>query len=206
MPEYIKWDAPGVEVEQPGEKEKIKEVAEQFNRLQMMNFDEHHHCLQGTHLKTQGVILGLPWWFGTGTLTPRLIVRCRKIHRPQQPPSSSCPRHVFKARHIRCHYAVLFAHPQDCAGQCSRATWHGHEDLWHQGRKKSGARTSTLKTGRSITIPSWNFAILKPPMRSPSLWRGISTTYRSLQRNFLSVPMRTSRPFQYRFPRNTAST
>lgn len=69
MPEYIKWDAPGVEVEQPGEKEKIKEVAEQFNRLQMMNFDEHHHCLRGTHLKTQGVILGLPWWFRTGTLT-----------------------------------------------------------------------------------------------------------------------------------------
>lgn len=48
-------DAEGVEVEQPGEKEKIKQVADQFNRFQMMNFNEHHHCLRGTHLKTQGV-------------------------------------------------------------------------------------------------------------------------------------------------------
>lgn len=50
-------DAPGVEVIQPGEKEKIQAVAEQFNRFQMMNFNEHHHCLRGTHLKTQGVRL-----------------------------------------------------------------------------------------------------------------------------------------------------
>lgn len=52
---YIKWNADGVELEQPGEKEKIAEVAAQFNRFQMMNFNEHHHCLRGTHLKTQGV-------------------------------------------------------------------------------------------------------------------------------------------------------
>ena len=50
-------DAPGVEVVQPGEEEKIKEVAEQFNRLQMLNFNEHMHCLRGTHLKTQGASL-----------------------------------------------------------------------------------------------------------------------------------------------------
>jgi hypothetical protein len=50
---YVKWNAPGVEVEQPGEKEKIQEVSDQFNRMQMMNFNEHHHCLRGTHLKTQ---------------------------------------------------------------------------------------------------------------------------------------------------------
>jgi hypothetical protein len=55
MPEYIHWDAPGVESEQPGEPEKIKQVSEQFCRFQMMNFDEHHHALRGTHLKTQGV-------------------------------------------------------------------------------------------------------------------------------------------------------
>lgn len=48
-------DAPGVEVIQPGEEEKIQEVADQFNRFQMMNFNEHHHCLRATHLKTQGV-------------------------------------------------------------------------------------------------------------------------------------------------------
>ena len=53
--QYIRWDAEGVEVEQPGEKEKIWEVSEQFKRMQMMNFNEHHHCLRGTHLKTQGV-------------------------------------------------------------------------------------------------------------------------------------------------------
>lgn len=52
---YIKWDAEGVEVQQPGEKEKIQEVSDQFNRFQMMNFNEHMHCLRGTHLKTQGV-------------------------------------------------------------------------------------------------------------------------------------------------------
>ncbi|KAK4933932.1 hypothetical protein LTR66_015813, partial [Elasticomyces elasticus] len=56
--EYIKWDAEGVEHEMPGEKEKIKEVSDQFNRFQMMNFNEHHHCLRGTHLKTQGCVVG----------------------------------------------------------------------------------------------------------------------------------------------------
>ncbi|KJX95874.1 catalase like protein [Zymoseptoria brevis] len=55
---YIRWDAEGVEYEQPGEKEKIWEVSEQFNRMQMMNFNEHHHCLRGTHLKTQGCVMG----------------------------------------------------------------------------------------------------------------------------------------------------
>ncbi|KAK0125851.1 hypothetical protein ONS95_007482 [Cadophora gregata] len=58
MPEYIKWDAPGVEVIQPGEAEKIQEVSDQFKRFQMMNFNEHHHCLRGTHLKTQGCVMG----------------------------------------------------------------------------------------------------------------------------------------------------
>ena len=48
-------DADGVEVHQPGEKEKIQAVSDQFKRFQMMNFNEHHHCLRGTHLKTQGV-------------------------------------------------------------------------------------------------------------------------------------------------------
>ncbi|KAJ4988976.1 catalase [Stagonosporopsis vannaccii] len=55
---YIKWDAEGVEVIQPGEQEKIKEVSDQFNRFQMMNFNEHMHCLRGTHLKTQGCVMG----------------------------------------------------------------------------------------------------------------------------------------------------
>jgi len=55
---YIRWDAEGVEVIQPGEAEKIQEVSAQFNRFQMMNFNEHMHCLRGTHLKTQGCVMG----------------------------------------------------------------------------------------------------------------------------------------------------
>lgn len=55
---YIRWDAKGVEFEQEGELDKIWEVSKQFNRLQMMNFNEHMHCLRGTHLKTQGCVIG----------------------------------------------------------------------------------------------------------------------------------------------------
>ncbi|KAK3072009.1 hypothetical protein LTR53_007597 [Teratosphaeriaceae sp. CCFEE 6253] len=55
---YIKWDAEGVEVVPPAEQDKIYEVASQFNRFQMMNFNEHMHCLRGTHLKTQGCVMG----------------------------------------------------------------------------------------------------------------------------------------------------
>ncbi|KAK5082279.1 hypothetical protein LTR05_007425 [Lithohypha guttulata] len=55
---YVKWDAEGVEYYQKGEQEKIHEVSAQFNRFQMMNFNEHHHCLRGTHLKTQGCVVG----------------------------------------------------------------------------------------------------------------------------------------------------
>jgi hypothetical protein len=58
----LRRDAKGVEVIQPGEQEKIKEVSDQFNRFQMMNFNEHHHCLRGTHLKTQGVSYTLHLW------------------------------------------------------------------------------------------------------------------------------------------------
>lgn len=76
---YIKWyaqmscderdnakkytrDAEGVETEHPEEKQKIKEVSDQFNRFQINNFNEHHHCLRGTHLKTQGVSLPSLQW------------------------------------------------------------------------------------------------------------------------------------------------
>ncbi|KAK3679580.1 hypothetical protein LTR37_021399 [Vermiconidia calcicola] len=56
--EYIKWDAQGVEVEQPNEKQTIKDVSDQFNRLQLYNFNEHLHCFRGTHLKTQSCVMG----------------------------------------------------------------------------------------------------------------------------------------------------
>lgn len=55
---YIKWNAQGVEYEQEGEQAKIKEVSDQFNRFQLMNFNEHHHCYRGTHPKTQGCVVG----------------------------------------------------------------------------------------------------------------------------------------------------
>lgn len=48
-------DAAGVEGPQPGEEEQIKAISDQFTRFQQLNFNEHHHCLRGTHLKTQGV-------------------------------------------------------------------------------------------------------------------------------------------------------
>jgi hypothetical protein len=55
---YIRWDASGVSTVPPGEQEKIWEVSRQFSRFQMMNFNEHMHCLRGTHLKTQGCVIG----------------------------------------------------------------------------------------------------------------------------------------------------
>ena len=70
-PNYIRWDAPGVEKEQPNEKHDIQEVAGQFCRFQVrlpthepslsaqkLNLSEHGHCYRGTHLKTQGVVIG----------------------------------------------------------------------------------------------------------------------------------------------------
>jgi hypothetical protein len=53
-------DADGVEKEMPNEKEDIQKVSDQFNRFQMYNFNEHMHCLRGTHLKTQGVSSPIP--------------------------------------------------------------------------------------------------------------------------------------------------
>lgn len=38
---YIHWDAEGVEKIEPGEQEKIQAVSDQFNRFQMMNFNEY---------------------------------------------------------------------------------------------------------------------------------------------------------------------
>jgi hypothetical protein len=50
-------DAEGVEKVTPEEEKRIQDVSDQFCRFQINNFNEHHHCLRGTHLKTQGVIL-----------------------------------------------------------------------------------------------------------------------------------------------------
>lgn len=95
--EYIRWDAEGVEVIPENEQEKIKAVSDQFNRFQMMNFNEHHHCLRGTHLKTQGVSI-LPGLFGCRTEKPA-VVRGGQVHsaRVASTPSS---RHVQEARKL----------------------------------------------------------------------------------------------------------
>ena len=77
---HARRDAKGVEVVTENEEQRIKDVAGQFCRFQMNNLcvsadlwrlcnsmrrltlvfsvtnsNEHHHCLRGTHLKTQGV-------------------------------------------------------------------------------------------------------------------------------------------------------
>ncbi len=54
-------DAPGIEIVPDSENKTIQEVAAQFNRLQLKNFNEHMHCYRGTHLKTQGVGIPYPW-------------------------------------------------------------------------------------------------------------------------------------------------
>lgn len=48
-------DAPGVEVIQPGEEELKKKTAQHFCALQSLQFQQTHHCMRATHLKTQGV-------------------------------------------------------------------------------------------------------------------------------------------------------
>ena len=55
---YIKWDAEGIEVVQPGEEDLKKHVAEQFNQLQSLQFTQTAHCYRATHLKTQGCVRG----------------------------------------------------------------------------------------------------------------------------------------------------
>jgi hypothetical protein len=134
---YIKWDAPGVETIQPDEKEKIQEVSDQFNRFQMMNFNEHMHCLRGTHLKTQGVrILRV----NLLALAHRKTVRNGQVHRPRQPPRVSRPRHVQEARLLRCNHALLLPHTQDRTRQRPSTSRHRYEDLRHRGREDLGRR------------------------------------------------------------------
>lgn len=52
---YVQWDAPGVEVIDDGEEELKKTIAGQFNELQKMHFQQNHHGMRATHVKTQGV-------------------------------------------------------------------------------------------------------------------------------------------------------
>ncbi|KAK4688196.1 hypothetical protein P7C73_g1909, partial [Tremellales sp. Uapishka_1] len=110
---YIRWDAEGVEVQQPGEKEKIQAVSDQFNRFQQMNFDEHHHMYRGTHLKTQGCVYGkitvrkdLPEHLAQGMFrspgTFDCIMRYSSLTPKMLPDTAAAPRGVaFKVFNIK---------------------------------------------------------------------------------------------------------
>lgn len=55
---YVRWDAPGVENPPPNEEDDINAVAEQINKAQRQQFDNHRHVYTGTHCRTQGILKG----------------------------------------------------------------------------------------------------------------------------------------------------
>lgn len=57
-PQYVPWDAPGVEPEVAREAELIKQVEETMNKMQGHNFSHHRHGFRGTHVKTQAIVKG----------------------------------------------------------------------------------------------------------------------------------------------------
>ncbi|USP82840.1 heme-dependent catalase [Curvularia clavata] len=102
---FIKWDASGVEKISADEEQKIKDVSAQFNRFQMMNFNEHMHCLRGTHLKTQGCVVGkftvhdnLPPYLAQGMFakpgTYNVIMRYSSLTPKILPDNLSAPRGI----------------------------------------------------------------------------------------------------------------
>lgn len=44
---YIHWDADGVTHEPAGEKEEIQKVADMFNDIQRVFYNQHRHCFGG---------------------------------------------------------------------------------------------------------------------------------------------------------------
>lgn len=55
---YMRWDTPGIEEVPPGEEDDINAVAEQMNKLQEQQFDNHRHVYTPTHSRTHGIIKG----------------------------------------------------------------------------------------------------------------------------------------------------
>ncbi|KAL8286715.1 hypothetical protein RQP46_004243 [Phenoliferia psychrophenolica] len=55
---YICWDAPGVEVVGLDEAATNKAISDQFNHFQDLTAEENHHAFRGTHVKTQGCVMG----------------------------------------------------------------------------------------------------------------------------------------------------
>jgi hypothetical protein len=56
--QYLRWDAAGVEVVQPDEEEKARQIGETMNKMQQHNFEQHRHAFRATHVKTQGIVKG----------------------------------------------------------------------------------------------------------------------------------------------------
>ena len=56
---YIRWDAEGVEKIEQGEQKKIQAVSDQFNRFQMMNFNEYVHIPSDQHSKRSYILLAV---------------------------------------------------------------------------------------------------------------------------------------------------
>ena len=56
--QYLRWDAPGVEVMQQDEETKGRQIAEVMNRMQQRNFSKHRKAFTATHVKSQGFVKG----------------------------------------------------------------------------------------------------------------------------------------------------
>lgn len=56
--QYLRWDAPGVEVLRKDEEEKARKIAEIMNRMQARNFAKHRRAFTATHVKSQGFVKG----------------------------------------------------------------------------------------------------------------------------------------------------
>lgn len=56
--QYLRWDAPGVEVLQPDEEAKGRQIAEVMTRMQKKNFAKHRKAFTATHVKSQGMVKG----------------------------------------------------------------------------------------------------------------------------------------------------
>lgn len=55
---YIRWDAEGVEVIPPNEREYIDGVVKNINESQRRFHKENNRCYTGTHARTRGIVQG----------------------------------------------------------------------------------------------------------------------------------------------------
>jgi hypothetical protein len=55
---YLRWDSPGVEDVPADEEADIQAVAEQIDKMQRQQFNNHRHVYTGTHCRTHGIVKG----------------------------------------------------------------------------------------------------------------------------------------------------